>query len=174
MPNHKYIPEEALSILLRKLTDRDEMLGAAVQTVIDAGRDVSETVPAGYGRRKPRSYRKMVPFTHVEALLAALEVLRGYFVELPLLINSSIENFRAAALSTVTDDLFSSAENVTHAPVDPSERPGGEKDLEIEIQTETRISRVGQETLPLKGSDHQAIDDQLDHLKQLGQLFDFT
>ncbi len=174
MPNHEYTPDEALSVLLRKLTDRDEMLGATIQTAIDAGRDVLETVPMAYGRKKPRSYRKTIPFTHEEALHAAIEVLRAYFIELPLIVNSTIENFKSVALGTATDDLFSESGNAANTPLGPKGQVGIDKDLEIEIQTETQISRVGQETFPLKGSDRQTIDDQSDHLKQLRQLFDFT
>lgn len=170
MSKHDYTPEQALEVLLRKLGERDAMLEGSVRGAIDMGKDVPEVQPTS--RRRVRRYRKTVPFTHDEALRLTLDVLQAYFVDLPLCINSSIENFRLAAVGALRRDQ--SAWGETRAKLGSEEHVGETKEMEIELQTVTQISRTQQETLPLKTMERPSIDDQLNHLKRLADLFDFA
>jgi len=170
MSKHEYAPEQALGVLLRKLGERDATLEAKIRAEIDSGKDVTEEQRRG--RRRVRKYRKTVPFTHDEALRLTLDVIQAYFVDLPLCINSSIANFRSAAVGASRPDQ--SAWGETRAKLSSDEHVGETKEMEIELQTVTQISRTQQETLPLKTTERQAIDDQLNHLKRLADLFDFA
>lgn len=168
MSAHDYIPEQALDVLLRKVKERDELLEATIRQAIDVGNEVIEVNHRG--SRRIRNYRT-VQFTHEEALQVAIQVLRSCFVELPLCINSSIENFRSAAVGP-------SAANWTpwHQEANKSaleEDAGAEKRLEIELQTLTQIFKTPQETLPLKKSDQQEINSQADLLNRLAVLVEF-
>jgi hypothetical protein len=167
---HDYSPEQALDVLLRKLRERDVTLETAVRAAIDLGKDVTEV--QAVGRRRVRKYRKTVPFTHEEALRLALDVLQAYFVDLPFCINSSIENLRSAAVSAARQERSPWGEEENK--VVSNEQVGDEKEVEIELQTVTQISRTQQETLPLKTWEQQAIDNQFDQLKRIAHLFDFT
>lgn len=170
MSKHDYTPEQALEVLLRKLKEREESLEAAVRLAIDLGKDVSEV--QRISRRRTRKYRKTVPFTHEEALQLALDVLHAYFVDLPLCINSALENFRSVAMGASTQGRARWGEEENRLITGGNAGEG--KEIEIELQTVTQISRTQQETLPLKKLDQQIIDNQSDHLKRLAQLFDFS
>lgn len=170
MSRHDYTPEQALEMLLRKLGERDITLQTAVRAAIDLGKDVTETQQVG--RNRVRKYRKTVPFTHEEALRVALDVLQAYFVDLPLCINSCIDNFRATAVGASKQDLspWVAEEKVSVS----TEHVGSEKEVEVELQTATQISRTQQETWPLKAAERQVINNQLDQLKRIMALFGFT
>jgi hypothetical protein len=168
--NHEYTPEQALETLLRKLKERDESLEAIVRAAIDLGKDVTEV--QRLGRKRVRKYRKTVPFTHEEALHLSLDVLQSYFVELPLCINSSIENFKSAGAGAPRQDRrpWSQEEKALMS----SEHVGDDKSVEIELQTVTQILRTQQQTLPLKTWERQLIDRELINLKTIIGFFDFT
>jgi hypothetical protein len=167
---HEYTPEQALEVLLRKLGERDATLEGDVRAAIDVGKDVPEIQQMG--RRRVRKYRKTVPFTHDEALRLTLDVLQAYFVDLPLCINSSIENFASAAVGALRPDR--SDWGGTPAKLSSEEHVGETKEMEIELQTITQISRTQQETMPLKTTERPLVDDQMNHLKRLADLFDFA
>jgi hypothetical protein len=97
MNHHEYGPEQALELLMQKLTAFDAELAGQVQAAIGAGKEVVETPPASEGRKKLHSYRKAVPLTHEEALQVALDALRVCSVDLPLCVNSAVENLAEAA-----------------------------------------------------------------------------
>ena len=170
MSKHDYTPNEALETLLSKLRERDLSLEAAVRSAIDLGKDVTEE--QRLGRRKIRKYRKTVPFTHEEALHVSLEVLRAYFVELPLCINSAIDNFKFAGIIPLRQGRPAWIQE--EKSLEAAEHVGDEKPLEIEIQTITQISRTQQQPLTLKKWEAQLIDQQLTNLKATLGFFDFA
>jgi hypothetical protein len=167
---HEYTAEEALDTLLSKLRERDLSLEVAVRSAIDLGKDIAEV--QRLGRKRVRRYRKTVPFTHEEALHVALDVLQAYFVDLPLCINSAIENFKSAAVAASRQDRPAWVQEERRLVT--TEHVGDEKPMEIELQTVTQISRTQQETLPLKTWERQLIDQQLNNLKTTFGFFDFT
>jgi hypothetical protein len=172
MSNHEYSPERALEVLLGKLGERDATLAAVIRGAIDAGKDTVVTEPSRNGRGKPRIYRQTVPFTHEEALQVAVNALQAYFVELPLLINSAVENFEMAAIGIPRQKLPPFNGDDEPEQLD-KQAQGIQKDLEIELEPATQISRSQQVTVPLKPLERQQIDDQLSKLKRLAELVNF-
>lgn len=178
MPSTEYTAEQALAVLMGKLEARDEELAAHVQEAIDAGKDVSETEPAVDRRKKARVYRKTVPFSHEEAIQIALNALQAYFIEQPLFVNSAADNLAKAAVGIPRNNLpdweYSSAGAAGEPEPVSLEGKDQEKLVEIEMRTETQISRTGDETQPLKRTSVQLIDQQWQHIKQLRALTHFN
>lgn len=174
MSNHEYTPEQALEVLLRKLRERDATLEGIVRAPIDAGQDIIVTEPRRNGRGKPRIYRQTVPFTHEEALQVALDVLRAYFVELPLFINSTTENFKTAAVGIPRHQATPSRRAENEPERVEKEAQGIAKDVEIELETATQISRTPRETMPLEPLERLQVDDQLANLTRLAEAVYFN
>jgi hypothetical protein len=172
--DHDYTPERALEVLLRKLGERDARLEGVVRAAIDAGQDIVVTEPRRNGRGKPRIYRQTVPFTHEEALQVALDVLRAYFIELPLFINSTTENFRTAAVGIPRHQATSWRRDENEPEPVAMEAQGIPKDVEIELETATQISRTPRETMPLKPLERLQVDDQLANLTRLASVVNFV
>ena len=117
-------------------------------------------------------YRKKVRLTDKEALGVALDVLQAYFVEQPLFVDSAVENFREATVAVArSPSLWLSEERKDLAPT--GEGVGSEKVLEIELQAETQISRVDQETLRLQPVSKSTILEQRMNGERLRKLFEF-
>ena len=156
---------------MKKLSARNEAFGAQVQEAIDAGKDVSETEPATDRRKKARAYRRTVPFTHEEALRVALDALQAYFVEQPLFVDSATANLAKAAIGV--PQAFS--RSVAAGEREPLSLEGAdeEKAVEIEMQTETQLSRTGEETIRLKRASKELIGEQRDHIAALRELTNF-
>jgi len=152
---HDYSPEQALQLLLRKLRAYDVQLAQQIQSAIDAGKDVKEEDLTTRGR-KSRVYRKTVRFTDEEALHVAVSALQSCFVEQALFVNSADKNFRPAALRAVSRDGV-----------------GSEKVVEIEIQTETQISREDQPTLRLSPISEDEVEQQKRNVTHLYALATF-
>lgn len=178
MPANQYTPQQALEALMQKLRARDEALALQVQAAIDAGKDVSETEPATDRRKKARVYRKTVPFTHGEALQIALDALQAYFVEQPLFVASAADSLAKAAIGVPQHNLPSWAYSPATSGSEPEplslEGTNEEKAVEIEMQTETQLSRAGEETIPLRRMAKEQIDAQRQHITNLRKLMDFT
>jgi len=172
MNGRDYTPEQALNTLMGKLKERDEQLAAQIQAAIDAGKDVEESEPVYDGRKKQRYYRKTVPFTIEEALQVALDALQAYFVEQPLFIESSAENLKKAAIGVPKwpADRFATKEERDEVQL---EAENADKPVEIEIQTETKISRTEQETFSLKRTSREQIDHQAKNISRLRELTSF-
>ncbi len=177
MPEHQYTPQQALDLLMKKLSAREETLAAQVQAAIDAGKDVSETEPAIDRRKKARVYRKTVPFTHEEALQIALDALQAYFVEQPLFVGSAADNLAKSAIGVPKHNLpnwaYSPAASASEPEPVSLERENEEKAVVIEMQTETQLSRTGEETIPLKRMSKELIDAQRHHVAELRKLTNF-
>ena len=173
MSSHSYTAEQALEVLMQKLRERDETLATQVQATIDAGKDISETLPATQNRKKTHIYRKTVAFTHEEALQVALDALQAYFVEQPLFIDEAAKNFAEAAVGVPSGRFLFQISDEGREPV-KIEHMGDEKQIEIELQTETQISRTGDETVSLKRTARSQIEEQQRNIAQLRTLTDFT
>ena len=177
MPDHRYTPQQALDLLMKKLMARDETLAAQVQAALDAGKDVSETEPATDRRKKARVYRKTVPFTREEALQIAFDALQAYFVEQPLFVDSAAANLAKAAIGVPQQNLpnwaYSAAASASEPEPVSLEGQNEEKAVEIEMQTETQLSKTGEETKSLKRMPKELIDEQRYHIADLRKLTNF-
>lgn len=178
MPAHQYSPRQALEVLMKKLGIKDQTLTAQVQAAIDAGKDVSETEPATDRRKKARVYRKTVPFSHEEALEVALDALQAYFVEQPMFVDSAADSLAKAAIGVPKHNLPNWAYSPSVVAEEPEplslEGKDEEKAVEIELQTETQISKTGEETLPLQRKPKDQIEQQRQHIIHLRKLTNFT
>jgi hypothetical protein len=174
MPEHRYTPEQALDLLMKKLLARDEALAAQVQAALDAGKDVSETEPAIDRRKKARVYRKTVPFTHEEALQIALDALQAYFVEQPLFVASAADNLAKSAIGVPARRTSNFQWSSEEAEPVSLEAEGVEKAVEIEMQTETQLSRTGEETIPFKRVPERLVEYQRFQVTHLRELTDFS
>lgn len=169
MPSHDYSPREALDLLLQKVKERAPELGNNLQSAIDAGKDVSET-EITTERKKPRTYRKTVPLTDEEALLVVINSLRAYFVEQPLFANSAILEFADAALAAHPDPREFAA---VDSPLGFTEGVGLQKQLQVELQTETQISEAGEQTARLPSTAQDTVEEQQANLKRLLEALTF-
>lgn len=178
MQANQYTAQQALDLLMKKLLARDEALAAQVQAAIDVGKDVSETEPATDRRKKARVYRKTVPFTHEDALQIALDALQAYFVEQPLFVDSAADSLAKSAIGVPKNDLPSWAFSPAVAASEPEpltlKGTNEEKAVEIEMQTETQLSRTGEETIPLKRMSKEQIGVQRHRIDDLRKLTKFT
>jgi len=171
MPDHDYTPEEALRTLLRKIEERDENLAERIRIAIDAGKDIRQTeTPVGRRQRAARSYRQKVPYSHEEALAVALDVLQSHFIELPMFINSAAANFEKAAVGVPADTRRGQSPIRHEAEAVILKAQGEQKQLQIELQTETQLSPTNEDTLNLEPIPEAQIEEEranLDHLKDL-------
>jgi hypothetical protein len=175
MPDHTYTPLQALELLMRKVAARDAALAVHIQEAIDAGKDVPEVEPSLDRRRKPRIYRKKVAYSPEEALGVALDALQAYFVEQPLFIDSAAQNLAKAAIGTPKHPIANWAYSSLASEPEPIELGGIDqtKEILIEIQTETQLSRVEEETFPLKAKSRDEIAAQQRQIAMLHHLITF-
>lgn len=170
---HQYLPGEALDLLLRKVDSQDADLAEQMRSAIDAGKDVEEEEVSIGRRRKGRRYRKAVPLTDKEALQAALEVLRAYFVEQPLFVSSALDEFRTAVIGeTMRKRPSSKAGGTARGPAVVGQDL--EKKVEIEQRVETQISRSNTEVRPMVRIDAASVEQQKRNLQALCHLIDFN
>ncbi len=172
MPDNEYTPAEALDLIMGRLRQRDPQLAGRIQAVIDGGKDIQERVQ---GRRadRPRYYRRTVRMTDADALQALVDSLRAVFVEQPLFVNSALMNSRFTAIGLpVQRQLFPSATTSNETSL-AYEHVGEDKEVEIELQTETQISQEDEQTMALKQVDEGLIQGQLDNLQRLRHLVTF-
>lgn len=166
---HNYTPQEALELLLRKVREKEPELETALKSAIDAGKDIFES-EASTDRKKRWKYRKTTRFTDEEALDAAIATLNAHFIEQPSFTNSAIEEFDVATLDVGVNYRRESLNQLQGeyrkgAPI--------EKQLEVEIQTETQISAADKQTLRLTPIDKGSIDEQRQNINRLSELVSF-
>jgi hypothetical protein len=171
---NEYTPEQALEVLISKVKIRDVMLAAQVQAAIDIGKDIAETERSTNRRQKSRTYRKTVPFTHYEALEVAIQVLRAHFIEIPLFINSAALNFKQAALGVPEQRGGLPLVGGVESEQLTSKDEGENKELEVELQTETQISTPARQTFPLEPVAANLIEEEAENLLSLADLLNFT
>ena len=169
MPSHAYSPHEALDLLLRRIKERAPELAHSLQSAIDAGKDVSEKAKTTK-HEKSRTYRKTVPLTDEEVLLVVINSLRAYFVEQPLFANSAIREFAGAALAAHPDPREFAAGD---SPLELIDGAGLQKQLQIELQTETQISEAGEQTARLQSTSQDVVMEQQANLKRLLEALTF-
>lgn len=172
MPTQEYTPQQAVELLMAKLKSRDEDLASEIQAAIDAGKDVTETEPVP-GRRKRHVYRRTIPFSNEEALQVAVTALQAYFVEQPMFVEAAAAEFAQAAIGIPTGRRRLSQIALEEHEAVSLEGRGERKRVEIEIQTETQISRTGEETLPLLPVARGTIEEQRQQINRLRELMDF-
>ena len=186
--DNDYTAEEALSLIISRIAEFQTNLSQHIQAVINAGHDVVELEPRPRrGRGRPRTYRRTVPFSFDEALEVVVEALSAYFVELPLMIDSALDDLRDSATLEVgadstdnrevgqrSQDLAPVPDDFAGFSVELAQIPTGvgtEKVLEIELQTETQITSLPvRQNLPLHRTGLQAILAQEQNLRQLAEL----
>lgn len=173
MAVHDYSPQAALDLLMKKVSERDRVLGERIQQVVNAGKDVKETEPKRGRRKHSRSYRKTVPYTYEEAIEVSLAALRAYFVEQPLFLNSCLDEMAAIANEKSAAFGWSLYEEV-ELQGDEGTRTI-EKLVEIELRTETQISMASEDEdiVMIKRTDGRAIEEQKGNLERLRSLMDF-
>ncbi|HEX8174052.1 MAG TPA: hypothetical protein VF543_02915 [Pyrinomonadaceae bacterium] len=173
MSDHDYTPEQALETLLRKVGERDPILAERIRIAIDAGKDISETEVPRTRKQKPRTYRRKVAYSHKEALAVALGVLRSHFIELPLFINSAAANFAEAAIG-IPEPTRRQQAIMSHGSDALILKGAGEpKQLQIELQTETQLSNVNEDTLNMEPVAEGLIEEEQANLRRLEELTSF-
>lgn len=176
MPKNEYSSEEALGLLMKKLVERDRDLAAQIQAAIDAGKDIEESEPSANQRsgkaKKPRVFRKAVPFSHEEALQVALDALRAYFVEQPLFASSAVGDFTGAAVGVPQSVRLPGTGRDEETETVVPEHIGEEKAVVIELQTETQLTKTDEEAYPIKRVSAEQIDLQRRQLDALRNLVD--
>jgi hypothetical protein len=173
MSAHDYTPQQALEFLMRSLREKDSELAAQIQAVVDVGKDVEETEQSRGRRKRSRSYRRTVPYAYEEALRVAMDALRSYFIEQPLLVDSCLDNMAASVLEAPRSDRHRwQSPRERSVSVDP-ESKGKQKEVEIEVRTETQISQTSRETLEFQRVDLALVEEQRRNLTKLSSLLDF-
>jgi hypothetical protein len=173
MSAHEYTPQDALEILMHRLRDRNSELADHIQAVVDAGKDVQETETYRGRRKQSRSYRKTQPYSYEEALQVALDALQCYFVEQYLFIDSCLDDVAAAMVALPRTGQ--------HAWLNPKERRmfgdtesrGKEKEVNVELRTETQISQPGQETFRFQRIATSSIEEERKNFARLRSLLEF-
>ena len=170
MPSHDYSHRQALDLLLRKVRERVPELADSLQAAIDAGKDVSE-VESSTKRKRSRTYRKTVPVTDEEALHIVTNGLRAYFVEQPLFARSVVREFAKAALAKHTDTRGRFWSD--NLPPESTDGLGHEKEIQLELQTETQISRAGDQTAQLSPPSDDVLTQQRTNIERLVEVVTF-
>ncbi len=172
MPAHEYSPQEALGLLMGELRSRDEQLALEVQEAIDAGKDVTATEPVP-GRKEEHAYRRTVAYSTEEALQVAMDALRAYFVEQPMFVDSASDDLAQSVIGIPTGRRTTAQILRNEREALTLEGQGVEKQLEIEIHTETQIARTGEETLRLRRVPTDQIEEQRQNINHLRELMTF-
>jgi hypothetical protein len=170
---NEYTAREALSTLIAKVEEGDGDLAAHIRGVINAGKDIEEKEPTLLRRRRPRTYRRTVPYSAAEALRAAVDILEAYFVESPRIINATLDDFLRAGVGIPEDGwaYLDRGEGKVPAIV---EELNAEKNVQIETQTETQITQqTDRQVLPLERIPRELIEDQSTNLERLSTLISF-
>jgi len=162
--------DEALKAILRRLRANESVKGLAdeIEAIIDQGTldNVDQSIEAN-GNRQTKKVLKARSLTDRESLEVAVNLLRAYFLELPMIVSSVEKEFAFSGLS-----VDSNATNVTESAlkVDSAGQP---KKVVIELQTETTRFKEGVEMVALPEVSQPQIQSQeinFDNLYQLTSL----
>jgi hypothetical protein len=140
---------------------------------VDAGKDVEEAEPSGRRKKNARVYRKTVPYTYGEALQVAIHALTAYFVEQPLLVESCLDNMAHAVLGAKHQRYYWLADKKQPLGIIPN-TDNSEKVVQIELRTETQISRPDQETQQLTRVPAKQIQEEQANLTKLREIVELT
>lgn len=138
MSRDDYTAEQALELLIAKLSEKDAELAAGVRAAVNEGRDIQQTEQVRKRGKKTKelSFRRVVPFSAPQALNVALDALNAHFVEQPLFRNSVLDDMAQSALGAVAPE---SAQSRSKEGAITPEGKGQEKAVEIELRTETQL-----------------------------------
>jgi flagellar motor switch protein FliM len=164
---HEYTSQEALDLLLKKLSESDESLLQDIEESINFGKDVQKEDRNFTGR--VRTYRKIEPLSAEEALIVAFKALRAYFLEISLIIESANDNFVDTVSAPTNANIF---EDNTALQLFGNQW-GQTKNLELEMTVETQITPSIEEILTLKPENRDLISQQRENLKRLEGLINF-
>lgn len=170
MASNEYGSEEALGLLLAKLEERDGHLASQVRAAIDVGKDIQEREQAQERKGKQRIYRKTVRFTNEEALQVAMEVLRAYFVEQPFFVNSALDDFAKSGYGVPTEGIVDRPNDAATRRAEGPRGVGVPKEVEIELQTETQISKESDQMFALQPVSEEKLEQQLDQWQIVMEL----
>ena len=157
MSNRETRAKAAFDTLMDRIGRKDQSLFEEVRRAVDAGKETTASKEADdraegdlFGRqlkndsrKKVHAYRARNPYSHEEALRVVLDVLRAYFIELPLLTTSTVRN-----LDEVTE-------------------------IEIDRQVETQISGISSDNFLLKEAPEEKIQEQMRNFSTLEELTAF-
>ncbi len=146
MAENEISQDEALKIILSRLRANESVKGLAaeIEAIIDQGTldNVDQSIDV-YGESGTKKVLKARSLTDKESLEVAVNLLRAYFLELPMIIASVEKEFTFAGLS-----LDSDTSNVTESAVNVN-TIGRPKKVVIELETETMRFKDGPEMVAL-------------------------
>jgi hypothetical protein len=173
MSNQDYNAEQALELLMRKVRGRDATLADSIQDAIDEGKDITEIDAPRDRRQKARSYRKTVAFTHEEALEVAVRALEAHFVEVPLFINSAVDDFTHSAIGIPEQKQAIPLIGVDESEIVVEQAQGEPKEIDVQLQPETRLSGTELMPLRLKPIPLDEVEEQKNNLNNLSDMLKF-
>ena len=165
---------------MRKLSERDTALAIEVRAVLDQGKDIQESETSSRGRRKKnRVYRKTVPYPYDEALQVAVNALAAWFVEQPMFVDSCLKNMARVPLGSLRGFRYPSSPKKSNAVEILPGTETHEKDVRIELRTETQLSAAIEPASPilemqrLNPVSPDQMAEQRKNLTRLKELIDF-
>jgi hypothetical protein len=149
---NEFSQSEALELLVKKVYEYDLDLGGALQAAVAGGKDTRESKPVNDRRRKTQEYRKVSPFTEQEAVTIALEVIKSALIELPMIINQSLVNFKDTeviekpAMRIRRRDHFYRTEDDDAL----SESDADRSRIVVDLTSETQLETDSKDIIPLE------------------------
>lgn len=173
---HDYTAQDALKLILTKLSESNSELAARAQIAIDVGVDevAEQSIQSGRGRKRKyskREYRKNRPLTDAESIDAVLEVLEAHLIVHRRVVNSVIQEFAKVPIGSA-EQWFEPTAKVSVQTVAESE--GREKSLEIELVPES-ARRTGDQpqTFLLKQTSDTELEDLAALIRKVRELTRF-
>jgi len=103
MPQHEYTPKVALKLLLERLRAQSPELVARIQSAIDAGKEILESVEelsgSGRVRKRKRKFWKTIAYTDAEALSVVMIQIQAHLVESREMLNEAFKEFKEVGIS---------------------------------------------------------------------------
>jgi hypothetical protein len=169
MADNDFTHEEALQAILRRLranqSDGIRKLADEIESIIDQGRldSVDQTIEA-IGAKTSKKVLKARSLTDLEALEVAVNLLRTYFLELPMIISSLEEEFSMTGYESEFELGYEDAVRLN------SDTVGKLKRVQIEVTTETTRFKDTLELIDLPKVAEDAIESQTENFEQLRRL----
>jgi len=179
MPTHEYTAQQALQLIMQKLS-RVKELADAVQSAVDSGKDkdVQADETDERGKSTTREYRKTVPYTYGEAIGVALAALEAYFIVQSLCRNSCADNFARAAVGVPRSSPHR-IEKGRKFEFD-SQSVDTKKSVQIELRTATQLLpetfglQITGEVFQLEEASPRDLQAEQENLARLQQLLNFN
>ncbi len=171
MAKNDFTFEEALQAILRRLRvnafEGVRRLADEIEIIIDRGTldNVDQTIESQM-IRKTKKVLKARSLTDQEALEVAINFLRAYFLDLPMIVASIETEFAQAGFSSDND-----VEDGSKIAID-MESVGIPKAIAIELETETTRFKEGRELATLPDVNEELIQGQKKNFALLQQLLE--